>query len=311
MHTPSWPALAIYFSRNDSSANLPVLGQLLKSALSTDDSQVCIVTQTGQPYDGSQSNDITALSCTFHETQRGLVSWQTLFVSPTHDERIELVRQFYAEMVLKHAIDRWGCREVMLPAAKLTLVRDLEQTERFDWVGETHHLYALPVELLDERVAGPPSMSLPDGFRLDVLSRHDVDLVLANQTVPYTPGYIAKLVTEEPFCGLNACVRDKAGRAVSWCLTHTDFSTGLISTAELCRGKGLAKKVVLQVVHLQTRYFQQCPHFAGLLRPFAFVKYDNEASAKLMASCGYRRTEDGECVWAGLHVANSVGMTRE
>jgi hypothetical protein len=149
--------------------------------------------------------------------------------------------------------------------------------------------------------------------KIDHLVNADIPTILSQKVVGYTPDYLMFLLNTLPYHRLNYCLRvmkvdvpdmsneerlsnvPKEGDVLSWCVTHRDFSTGLIGTIPSVRGFGLAKHVVNQTLNAQ--YFFKRSKSLPIIS-FGFAGVDNIASQKLMESSGYQK---GDIVcWLGI-----------
>lgn len=145
------------------------------------------------------------------------------------------------------------------------------------WVGDEYQLYCNDLAEFED-------ICLPPGYVLSKLEPKDIPLISSHQTVQYPPNYLSLLFKRLPDLQYGIKHGDEL---VSWACTHSDLSTGLISTLPQHQRKGLAKICVLKVISKQQELIQSS---------FAFVKYDNEKSRWLLLSCRFQKSP-GEYFW--------------
>ncbi|KAI9013010.1 hypothetical protein BC832DRAFT_275291 [Gaertneriomyces semiglobifer] len=175
-------------------------------------------------------------------------------------------------------------------------------------------------------------------YVLDFLRESDVDAVMSGATVDYPRSYIEFLISNETYRNLHRCMRlipndsihsgmDVKDRtvnvdngsmyarypAVSWALTHSDFSLGLVSTHPEHTRRGLAQKCVNEVTKAQQVYFRElekryvtdgndnkyCKPAARQRCSYANIEVNNVASMAMMKRVGYVKHE-GTCIWTRI-----------
>lgn len=197
----------------------------------------------------------------------------------------------------KAALNNKGMMQFLIPGASITFV-DSFPAHLQTWRGHPYHLFSLDLAAntcSHTSTLGAGNLELTDSVILDVLRLEDVDDIQSQQTVAYEEMYLRALVTQEPYCLMNACVRVKEGsewRLASWCCTHFDLTLGLLATRSEYRQKGYGQRCLLSVISKQQHH--------SLSKSLAFIKEDNISSLRLFVKSGFRRVDSEPCFWAGI-----------
>ncbi|KAJ3321638.1 hypothetical protein HDV06_004053 [Boothiomyces sp. JEL0866] len=155
--------------------------------------------------------------------------------------------------------------------------RYIQQVRNVGFKGDLYQLYlcdSVPTQTEPSWIDGE------DKFTVKPLSLDIVEYVMTHATIDYPKEYIEMLA--EKFSNLTAVVFCN-DVPVSWCLTHSDFSIGLMGTVETHRGRGLAKKCVSVVLNRHYEYLKDKIDFFA----YCYIKDENIPSAKAMTASGF------------------------
>ena len=203
----------------------------------------------------------------------------------------------------KAAMNDKGMMQFLIPGASMTFINSFPAHLQ-TWRGHPYHLFSLnnlvAKSCNQTDALGDGNLQLDeavDTVILDVLRLEDVQDIQSQQTVAYEESYLEALVTQEPFCLMNACVRVKEGskwRLASWCCTHFDLTIGLLATRSEYRQKGYGQRCLLSVISKQQHH--------SLPTSLAYIKEDNSSSLRLFVKSGFRQVDSEPCFWAGVEI---------